>query len=47
MITLEQLKNAIFPLIDKEQLTEADKTLNNILLDCYNEAKKLIESCPN
>lgn len=46
MITLDDLQKCIFPLIDKDQATPLDKTLNDILLDAYHEAKKLIESRP-
>lgn len=43
MFTLDQIKNALFPLINKDANTGVDKEANDFLLDCFNEAKKLIK----
>ncbi len=42
MFTLDQIKAAIFPLINKDANTGVEKEFNNFLLDFYNEASKLI-----
>lgn len=43
MFTLQQIKNALFPLIDKDAHSGAEKEFNNFLLDVVNEAAKLIK----
>lgn len=43
MFTLQQIKDALFPLINKDANTGAEKEFNDFILDCVNEAKKLIE----
>lgn len=43
MFTLQQIKDALFPLINKDANTGAEKSANDFLLDCVNEAVKLIK----
>lgn len=43
MFTLQQIKDALFPLINKDANTGTEKEFNDFLLDCVNEAAKLIK----
>lgn len=43
MFTLKQIQDALFPLINKDANTGREKEANDFILDCVNEAKKLIE----
>lgn len=42
MFTLDQIKSALFSLINKDANTGIEKEANDFLLDAFNEAKKLI-----
>lgn len=42
MFTLDQIKSALFSLINKDANTGIEKEANDFLLDTFNEAKKLI-----
>lgn len=44
MFTLQQIQDALFPLINKDANTGDEKNANDFLLDMYNEAKKLIKN---
>lgn len=43
MFTLKQIQTALWPLINKDAHTGAEKEANDFLLDCLNEAQKLIK----
>lgn len=43
MFTLQQIKDALFPLINKDAHTGVEKSFNDFILDCVNEAAKLIQ----
>jgi len=43
MFTLQQIKSALFPLINKDAHTGAEKAFNDFILDVVNEAAKLIK----
>ncbi len=43
MFTLKDIQNALWPLINKDAHTGAEKEANDFLLDCLNEAKKLLD----
>lgn len=43
MFTLDQIKAALFPLINKNAHTGDEKKFNDFILDCVNEAAKLIK----
>ncbi len=43
MFTLKDIQNALWPLINKDAHTGVEKEFNNFLLDCVNEAKKLLD----
>lgn len=43
MFTLQQIKNALYPLINKDANTGVEKSFNDFLLDVVNEAQKLIK----
>ena len=43
MFTLQQIQDALFPLINKDAHTGKEKEFNDFILDVVNEAKKLIE----
>jgi hypothetical protein len=42
MFTLDQIKSALWPLMNKDANTGIEKEFNNFILDTFNEAKKLI-----
>ena len=44
MFTLKQIQAALWPLINKDAHTGAEKSFNEFLLDTINEAQKLIKS---
>jgi len=43
MFTLSQIQKALWPLINKDANTGAEKSFNNFVLDTINEAEKLIK----
>lgn len=43
MFTLKQIQAALWPLINKDAHTGAEKAFNDFLLDVINEAAKLIK----
>ncbi len=43
MFTLKDIQNALWPLINKDANTGDEKKFNDFLLDCINEAQKLIK----
>ena len=43
MFTLQQIKNALYPLINKDANTGAEKKFNDFILDVINEAEKMIK----
>ncbi len=43
MFTLKDIQNALWPLINKDANTGAEKLANDFILDVYNEAAKLIK----
>ena len=43
MFTLQQIKDALFPLINRDANTDDEKKFNDFILDCVLEAEKLIK----
>ena len=43
MFTLKQIQAALWPLINKDANTGAEKSANDFILDVINEAQKLIK----
>lgn len=44
MFTLKQIQAALWPLINKDANTGAEKSANDFILDVINEAEKLIKT---